>query len=428
VLALLPVDLETSARHWGVWQRTRAVRSAGDLLRLVLVYVQTGWSLRLTAAWALLHGLGAFSHVALRQRLCAAEDWLRYLITVLVDLQGTSCPAAPVRVRLVDATSISRPGSRGTDWRVHVSVDVGQALLAGVEVTDGRGGETLTRHALGPHDVAVADAGYSHPRGLAPLQAAGAAGVVRWAWQTLPLQSPTGAAYDPWPALRRLPTGGVGEWPVQAATPSGSPALRLVALRLPQAAAERARARLRRQARKKGRTPSARSLEQAAYVLLVTTLPAAWDAAAVLALYRLRWQVELVFKRLKSLWQLDGVRARHPALGTVYLLGTLLAALLALRQAGPLPASCAAWWLCPEQPVSAWRWEQLWQEVLRSAVCGALTRAQVLAYLLQLRRYLCDGPRRRAEQAATARYALGPPHAAHRPRPGPTAAPAVAVA
>jgi hypothetical protein len=418
LLSRLPADLAASARQYGAFQRARALRTATDLLRLVLLYAQAGWSLRRVAAWAVLHEWGDFSHVALRGRLVASEAWLRYLVSGLVGLDRAAGLRRAGRVRLLDASAISRPGSPGTDWRLHLSVDLAAECFDGLDVTPVHGGETFTRHAMAPGDIVVGDAGYSHPAGLAHVEAAGATVVVRWAWQTLPLQTPTGAPDEPWRWLRTLPPGGVGERPVQVRTAAGPLALRLVVLRLPPEAAERARARVRRQAQKKGRPASARSLEQAGYVLLVTSLPAAtWSAAAVLALYRLRWQIELRFKRLKGLWDLDAVRARQPTLGTVYLLGTLLAALLAQRAAQPLPAETTEWFLRDERPVSRWRWDQLWQEVLRAAVRGGLEREQVLAHLGQLERTLCEGPRRRRSQATAARHALDPPRPAAPARP-----------
>ncbi len=402
LVALVPVDLPASARAYGAFQRARGVRAATTLRRLVLLYAQADWSLRLVAGGAALHGWGTRSHAALLARVRRTEAWLQALV-------GPACPAGgtpAARVRLLDASAVRRPGSTGTDWRLHLSLDLATNTWTGLAVTLVRAGETLTRHALAPGAIAVADAGYCHPAGLAQVHAAGAESVVRWAEQTLPLPTPSGAplALAAW--LRALPAGGVAEQAVQARPAAGPLALRLIALRLPPEAADRARAGVRRPAQKTGRTPSARSLERAGCVLLVTTLPAAWSAAAVLALYRLRWQIELTFQRLKSLWAFDAVRARQPALGTVDRLGTLLRALLAQRAAQPLPADTAGWFLRAERPLSAWRWEPLWREVVRQAVVGPAAPAQARERGRRLERYLCDAPRTRRQQAATARAAL----------------------
>jgi hypothetical protein len=46
----IPVDLEVTARSYKALQRRRDIRSAADLLRLVLIYALT-LSLRVTATW-----------------------------------------------------------------------------------------------------------------------------------------------------------------------------------------------------------------------------------------------------------------------------------------------------------------------------------------------------------------------------------------
>src|SRR5207253_2033928 len=145
---------------------------------------------------------------------------------------------------------------------------------------------------------------------------------------------------------------GPAERPARVATPDGVVALRLVAQPLPAAAAEAARRRLRRAASKKGRTLDRRSLDAAGYVVLVSNLaPDAWTTAEVLALYRVRWQVELAFKRLKGIWRLGDLRARTAELAQLHLLGTLLAALLAERSVRPLPAPGAAWFDAVDRPL-----------------------------------------------------------------------------
>ncbi|MGB9593423.1 MAG: transposase [Anaerolineae bacterium] len=93
----------------------------------------------------------------------------------------------------------------------------------------------------------------------------------------------------------------------------------------PKGAALSAPAHARRKARKaarknKHRTPDERTLLAAGFVLVLTNLPvSAWPAQDVLGLYRFRWQVEMLIKRLKSLLALDGLRARDPHLAQAYL-------------------------------------------------------------------------------------------------------------
>jgi hypothetical protein len=84
-----------------------------------------------------------------------------------------------------------------------------------------------------------------------------------------------------------------------------------------------------RSASRRGKTPDARSLEAAGFILLLTTLPADQSAPPdILQLYRFRWQVELLFKRWKSLLDLDALPAHGEPLARCWLFAKILAILM----------------------------------------------------------------------------------------------------
>lgn len=100
---------------------------------------------------------------------------------------------------------------------------------------------------------------------------------------------------------------------------------RLLIKPLPSELAAGARAKLRRNASKKGRTPSQLALRLAGYFCLLTTLPLELASdEVVLELYRIRWQIELFFKRCKSLLHLDQLRAVDSQLVQTYCLAKLV--------------------------------------------------------------------------------------------------------
>src|SRR5487761_2392488 len=87
-------------------------------------------------------------------------------------------------------------------------------------------------------------------------------------------------------------------------------ALRLIAVPLPPEKAADARLRLKRTANKHQDRFDPRSLTAAGFMVLATTLPQDVPAAEIVAVYRLRWQIELAFKRLKSLLHIDRLPTR----------------------------------------------------------------------------------------------------------------------
>jgi hypothetical protein len=338
LLSMLPEDLEATAKEMGALQRKRGVTSAQALLRLAFAWAYVGLSLQATATWAGIAGVAHLSDVALLKRLRRAADWCGRLLAQQLaqqaDLRREGLPAE-LSIRLVDATTVSRPGSTGTDYRVHLKLDLGTLTITDATVTDARGGESLKQYPWEAGEIGVGDRGYAHRQGIAAAAAAGAFVLVRLNWQNVPLQRCDGTSFDLLAALRSLEAGEIGEWEVQTAPArDGTPATpgRLIAVRKSPQAAEAARRKLRALARKKGKTPDARTLEAAGYLFVFTTVPATLLAAgAALELYRFRWQIEIAFKRLKGVLTLDEMTAKDPRLCRTFLCIKLLGALLVER-------------------------------------------------------------------------------------------------
>ena len=409
-LQTIPVDLEETAKETKALQRRREIKSAADLLRLVLAYSVCDWPLRLVGLWACVKDIANLSDVAVMRRLENAKAWLEGLIGAMLKARRMGLKAAhPVRVRIVDGSSISGPGSKGTDYRLHLSLDLGGQRIDGVEVTDVSGGESLARCPSQPGDIWLGDRGYARCPGVGSILKGEGQIVVRTGWATFPLEHEDGQPFDLFAWFRQLPTTEPGEQTVMITTPQGRFSLRLIAQRLPQQAAEKNRRRIRKQANRKGRTPDKRTLAAAGYIFLVTSLPASsWTAVQVLQLYRLRWQVELIFKRLKSILDLDQLRAKGPALAQTYLLGKILAALIIETRTDQAVQRCPILFGNTQRPISAWRWTRIGRDFLFNDVRGHISWRHFLDRLADLHRYLRISSRRnRQHQAAAARVFLG---------------------
>jgi hypothetical protein len=408
LLQTLPssLDLELTARATRALVRRREIQRAADLLRLVLVYSVCDWSLRLVGAWATLTGLAALSDIAVRKRLQHCQQWLGQILVALLQAHQLHLQAQPgVRLRLMDGTRVSRPGSKGTDWVLHLSLDLGHLCLDGVEVTDAHSGETLARYPVQPGEICVADRGYAYANSLGPVLASEGRLVVRINWQNLPLEWADGSRVEIARLLRAWPPQQtVVEYSLWLRTAQGRFAVRLVLAALPQEAADRARQQMYKRYSKKGRTPDERTVLAAGFTLLLTNLPAdTWPTREVLALYRVRWQVEMLIKRLKSVGHLDHLRAKDPHLAQVYLLGKLLAALFVDHLTQQARYRCPTWFQNCERPVSVWRLAVLGLDAFRTLVRGPLTLDQIVQALPLLERFLCDRPRKRRQQLAVSR-------------------------
>ena len=337
LLKMLPADfdLQKTSRESGALTRRRAVNSAETLLRLALVWGLGGLSLRATAAWAQMQEVARLSDVALLKRLRQAAPWLGRLLgaTLAQQLGVAPVEGGRYRLRLVDATTVSQPGSRGTDHRIHLGLDLSRLSINSLEVTGPEGGETLARFTVAPGDLVLGDRGYSHRRGLSSVRQAGGDFLVRINWQNLPLEDAQQQRLDLAELLRQIQGEEVVDLEVRTMADTSRkiaamPA-RLIVARKPEAAAERDRQKIRREASRKGRKADARTLLAAGFCLLLTSVSRQqMSAEKALELYRLRWQIEMTFKRLKGLLDLGHVPAKDPQLAQSYLFAKLLAALL----------------------------------------------------------------------------------------------------
>ncbi len=329
ILSLLPSDLETTASVKLALVRRRQVKSASDLLRLAFGYALCDFSLDQTAAWAALVGIGKLSSPAVLKRLCQAENWLGSLVLQWLREHGLTANMPPLDVRVLDATVVSGPGSKGTDWRVHLGLDLANSRIASLELTGPEGGESLLRHQIPAGQIVVADRCYGRRDGVASVLEHKGHVVVRICCQNFPLETTTQqpVVLPAW--MEILKVGEIGDWQVQFRARQRVWPVRLIALRKTQAAAAQEQTRLRYEATRKGHQPDPNSLKAAHFVILITDLTAQqMSAPQVLELYRLRWQIEMCFKRLKGILRIDELRAKGPRLARAYLYSKLLGALV----------------------------------------------------------------------------------------------------
>jgi IS4 transposase len=294
-------------------------------------------SLKQAAARAQAHGLATITDVALLKRLRNSEVWLREMAREMFTESRFSRVRARSpggrRLRAVDATTVEEPGATGTDWRVHYVIELPEMRCDFYEITGDTGGETYRRIPIAAGDVILADRGYCHREGVAYVLARGADVIVRLNSTSFPLLNPTETTrFNALAHLRRLRSHREGEWPVRFTAGQKLWPARLCAVRKSRHASERAKKRLLQQAARKKKQLRAETLEFAEYVYVLTSLgPEILSARDVLDLYRARWQIELCFKRLKSLLQLGHLPKRSDESARAWIEGKLLTVLLIER-------------------------------------------------------------------------------------------------
>ena len=327
--SVLPEGWEEAARRTGALIRTRGFDSPATLLRVLLIHLVEGCSLRETAVRAKAGGLASVSDVALLGRLRGCGEWFRWMVEQMNRrLSDTGDQVLPgKRVRLADATVVCEPGATGSTWRLHYVIDLSTLACEQVQVTLPDEGETLTRFTVHAGDVLMADRGLAHRRGIRHVVNHGGDVVVRMNLVSVPLEDKRGREFRLLPQLRKLRVGQARAWPAVMRDEHGTVAVRVCALKKSAEQTRAAQEKLRQTAIRKGRTLQPDTLEAAGYVVVLTTLSDV-PADLILELYRYRWQIELAFKRLKSLLHLGHLKKTDPAGARAWLQGKLFVAAL----------------------------------------------------------------------------------------------------
>lgn len=304
------------------------------LFRVLMMHLADGLSLRTTSEQARLGGLAEISDVGILARLRKSASWFSWCSNELMrkhfNFSRDIAPESGLRFMAVDASTVKEPGATGSLWRLHYAMNLFTLSPAEILLSDCRKGESFCNFKIGKGDLFFGDRAYARAAGIAHVVNGGGHVLCRFSPHLLPLLNTDNAApFALLPKLRKLAHGESGCWRVQVHHGEQSIKGRVCAMKKTPLAAAKAKDEICREATKKQRTVSERTLEFAEYVLIFTTLPAEeYSDDFVLRTYRLRWQIELFFKRLKSVLDIGHLPKYDTECAKAYLCGKIFIALL----------------------------------------------------------------------------------------------------
>lgn len=335
VLSLLPPDWEQLAYDTGAFIRPANIQSPEVLLRLMFMHLGLGLSLRETAASAEVAELANVSDVTLLQRLRKCGNFFHSLCSLLISerkIEPSNDVFDGLNVRIVDATNVQEPGKTGSSWRLHTVIKLPTLECDYFRLTSNKGtgaGESFTQIPVALGDCLMGDRIYATSSGIEHIDSAGGYSVVRIN-SNLHLEQTDGSKFDLLAQLRQLEkAGATGEWPVFVRHESRLIAGRLCVVRKSADEIAKTEKKLRRNASKKCQKLKQETLELGKYVAIFSTIPKnKLTLDRVLELYRYRWQIELLFKRFKSLAQFGHLPKYTDSSSRSWLHGKLLICLL----------------------------------------------------------------------------------------------------
>lgn len=439
IVPRLPANVETQAYVLKALRRRREIRCATDLLRGLLAYVYTVHSFEHLSLWSLLIGVADISANDWRKRLRQASDWLSWLLQEQLAASRAVSPwlvrSGLSRILLIDGTHFKCRGPEGLVWRVHTAFDLLTGRLSQLKVTDTHEAEHLEVFALQEGDLVITDRANGYRERFLFVRQRLAHLLVRFTPHTLPLEDAKGKAIEvlKWLKGRHAPAGRICGQSAWISVGGQRLEVRIVALRLNQEQTEKAQRKKKQKASKRQRNVQADTLYLAGWVMLVTTLPQQdWSDGAIIQLYQARWQIELVFKRIKQLLKMQRLRSttRETALATVtaLLLGWALveeesqAVRLAMADAmqsvaqepapdsAQTPDASGCWWQAEcSGPLSEWMLAEVNVDLLCQQIRGSYTAARYRACLPRLQRFFCSGLRKRPHRYRQVCQWLGMP-------------------
>jgi len=322
----LPDNLEESAAKTGALIRHKGVKSAADLLRIILTYGVTNMSLKATSAWVFASNLGVMSSVALFLRIRDARDWLSQLISTMLDGEAKPLGCKGLKISIVDATVLTGPGSKGTDWRLHTGIDPFTGHINSINLTDNSVGESSKNYPVQAEEILVGDRAYGLASGIFHVHQLGGYVVARANLHAIRLCRSDRSLFNPMLEESNLPKAGVANFDIIIPVPPEKSSRSHKTWKL-EKAIDWIPARLL----------AVRTIKDT-IIWVITTVPEALATdEVIMELYRVRWQIELEFKRLKSLLGLDAMPSRQGPTAESWILARILAAILVeklLRDSG----------------------------------------------------------------------------------------------
>ena len=313
----------------------RKDKAVENYIRTLLIHIACGYSMRETVARAKLAGLADISDVALLGRLRKAKDWLHSLCVALFEEQGIARHQEnDFQVRLFDATNVKEPGKTGSLWRIHYSLQLPSLTCDFFKITATKGkgtGESFFQYSIKKDDYIIADRGYSTAFGIHHVVSKKAFVMVRVNTRSLTILN---LERQKFPLFKHVQTvkkaGDIKSWDVLIPGRKNKfVAGRICIIRKSNEAIKMAQNKIIRAANKRSRSLMPETLEYAKYVIVFTNFPKnSFSDFEILDWYRSRWQIELVFKRFKSIAQLGHLPKHSDDSSKAWLYGKLFTALL----------------------------------------------------------------------------------------------------
>lgn len=366
VLQYLSAEYEALAYQTKALQRSRQVRNPSELLHLVFLYSWLGLSSRLVAArFSCLYR--RITDSAVLERLGGCREYLHQLIIKQFGLEEESSIkdlGKRYLITLVDGSSWGSRGGRTSDYRLHLKLSWRSGGWTEMLFGDNHLGESLLNYSYRPDELVVADRNYGRPRAVVAVDRQGVRFVVRISPSQIRICDESGEVIE-WGGILDQAEENQGRYEqsvwISEGVGKSLTKMRVVLGKLPPEKALLAEVKARRKARHRGGQIRTETLRYAHWLIVLSNLSEEEAGSEeLLQIYRMRWQVEIGIKRLKSLYRIDQMSSSAGSpVGEVRVLARLLMALMIGRKLKVIGHRIKKVNLILSRKSSGWR-ENIW--------------------------------------------------------------------
>jgi hypothetical protein len=319
MLELLPEGIEKAAKETGALKRKREIKTAIDLMRLVFIYVVQGMSYLEVSVIAKMKGIAQISDVGFMKRFSKCEKLIEWLLENLKP-QATAHYKKPEKfekydIKALDASVVTSGGKVRITHRLHYSIDIFKLKSDQYKITSQKTGESLTNFKIKQSDLYLGDRAYGTKTSMQHCLAGEGNFIFRLKKNAFDIYNKSNKKIDLINKLRSIKknkTLNLYCYFIDAEK-------RLVPIRVC--------AMLKPKGIVEGPEDDTEFMNN--FIVVVTSiLDKNITAKDILGLYRLRWQVELYFKRLKSLMGFGDIPNKTEKNIKIWLNAKLVAAIL----------------------------------------------------------------------------------------------------
>jgi hypothetical protein len=335
----MPKGYEDACYNEKAIVRKRGINSPENLMILSLFHLLNGSSLTEVSIIAKAAKLGNVSDVAFMNRFEKCNDWFLWITRNLMT-EGTIAYKKPMwlepyNVIGVDASDVKEKGRSGRIYRLHFALDIFKMKSLQYSITTNETGETLRNFEVSKNDLYIGDRAYVSRSAVEYCTEGGGSFVFRLRRNSFKILDSRDVEVDLLGHLESIQGDETLDLPVYVTGSDGKKLpLRVCAKRKTAEAIAITQKKLRRREHKDQAKMKECTKTFNEYIVLITNLPGEIPPSDILELYRYRWQIELYFKRLKSIMDFGQLPKRRPESVFAWLNGKLMIALLIEKIAG----------------------------------------------------------------------------------------------